>query len=162
LDSHSSQTVRNWSPVFAVVTVFSFAAMLGLFRAPELITFRQPAASQISMPASVASVAQPAQARLVPTSFEPGMMETPGAEKPKKSARRRTGSARMLEARMGSPRPMLLRAPASVEQQYASQMVVVFVQLRDAPPQPSWTVCVWRVTFVNHYSSEARLPAKSI
>jgi len=162
LDSHRPHTIRSWGVVFALVTAFSVTVIGGLSRAPELIAFQQPAASPLATRLPVASLEKPSEALVIPTSFNPTTMETAMAKTPRKLARSRAAGPMPFESRV-EPMPMLVRASAFAEGQFATQTVLVIMQSGGAYSSRSWTVCVWRVTFVNrhHIPLEARQAAKS-
>jgi len=162
LDSHRPQTIRSWSSVFALVTIFSVAAIVGVSRAPELIAFQQPAALSLATRLPVASIEKPPQALLIPTSFNPKTMETAMVKTPRKLARSRVVAPMAVESRV-EPMPMLVQTSAFTKDEFTAQTVLVIMQSGGAYSSGSWTVCVWRVTFVNHQHVplEARLPARS-
>ncbi|MBV8050001.1 MAG: M56 family metallopeptidase [Acidobacteriaceae bacterium] len=154
LDGNRPGATRMWKPALAIITVFSVASMVTLMRVPELISF-QPAAEHAA-PMMAANLAPVAPAMLVPASFHPTMAQALIPQRTQRIPRLKTRQARR---KLTSPKARVVLASTVGRHDITTRSVVIIWQERDGAEMPLWTVCIWRVTFVN--SRPAVVPARS-
>lgn len=160
LDADRPGATRVWRPALALVTAFSAACLVTFSHAPELIAFSPPA--EHSAPMLASNLEKPQPALLIPARFEPNSATV--TRTPHRSARSRAGHAPVLQAKLRQPAPIPVHAIASVENYLSTQTVLLVIETRDGTMMPSWTVCMWRITFVNsgQVRSASEIPAKQI
>jgi beta-lactamase regulating signal transducer with metallopeptidase domain len=168
LDAERPGATRVWRPAWVLVTIFSAACAVTLSRAPELIAFQPVAERPATVPMLASNVEKTQPALLIPAVFKTDHVAKAATKTRRKPARLTAGHVPAIEARLSSLGPPMVVAPAGAsgvaESQLTTQTVLVVMQARDGAAMPSWTLCIWRVTFVNssQIPAGAKIPAKQI
>ncbi len=152
LDADRPGAIRVWKPAFALVTIVSAGSLVTLTRTPELISFQQSS----SVVAMAAKMDAPQPAMLIPATFHPSRaaMLAPGSQRAPRL------KLRQAARRKVTPRePMVVLASAPSQDEAPPQTVFVVWHEFDSN---GWTVCIWRVTFIDSKPSRTAIPAKSI
>jgi beta-lactamase regulating signal transducer with metallopeptidase domain len=155
LDGEHPGAIHVWKPVFAMVTILSATSIIALTHTPQLISFHQ--VPEHVAPIVAADVSPAPQGMMIPASFHPSTSQPVLPQ--------RAQSTPKLTARRPARRQFIPRKPAvvlaSAPGQITTQTLFVVWQERDNNETPFWTLCIWRVTFVNSGRVAPRVPARS-
>jgi beta-lactamase regulating signal transducer with metallopeptidase domain len=164
LDGERHGIARAWKPAMALVTVFAAGCLIIESNAPELVAFQ--ALPEHSSPFVATSAGTP-QAMLIPAHFTPNQHAPaevgPMAARFKAKPRFTAKHAAAFATKANQPNPMLVSFRAS--DVITTQTVVVVMQTSEnGSTAPTWTLCVWSVTFVKSGKVPvgSRISAKSI
>jgi beta-lactamase regulating signal transducer with metallopeptidase domain len=159
LEADRSGATRVWKPAFAMVIIFSAASIVALTRAPELISFRRGPERPMISADQTSNSKSPAM--VIPASFRPGTSLVGLPQIPQRTASVKSRATPALQRMVGQRKPTVVLASAAKQDRITTQTVLVVWQERNDGLAPSWTLCIWRVTFVNPGQAGARVPARS-
>jgi len=154
LDGNRPGAAHVRKPAFALIAILSAASVVTLTRAPELISFQSPA--DHAVPMMTAQVAPTAPAIVIPATFHPS---TAPPTSPQRTPRLK--ARQPVQRRSTQHGPSAVLASAAGQDEVTTHTLFVVWQERDDNSMPSWTICVWRVTFVNSGQVAPKVPAKS-
>jgi len=170
LDVRRPNTGRIWKPALVLVALFSFVCLMAAPRAPQFVAFdgNARASHTYDSPALTLSRFQSPPALVIPAALhtssslspkriqarpETQVVEQPVEHPVEHPDERRRAAPRMVAAELGMD---IDRIPARVTSVAAKQSVVpeetvlvIRTTQRVGPNAWVWSVCVWRVTWVN-------------